>query len=137
MPTSSVSTPTPTTKRSRIVSTKSPGQAMREASLGPQRCPRCLEAPASRSRSRGTHKLLNEVFRTTPPVDLRRTNGEKLKAMDVHPEVAEAFLNNSVYSPRYQTQLVGALEEVKGAGHPRHICQARCFNGKQGRGVFS
>ncbi len=65
----------------------------------------------------GTHKLLNEVFRTTPPVDLRRTNGEKLKAMDVHPEVAEAFLNNSVYSPRYQTQLVGALEEMKGVGN--------------------
>jgi hypothetical protein len=47
----------------------------------------------------GTSRLLNEVFRTTPPVELRRTNGEKLKAMDVHPEVADAFLNNSVYSP--------------------------------------
>src|SRR5262249_33161273 len=42
----------------------------------------------------GTHKLLNEIFRTTPPVDLRRMNGEKLKAMNVHPEVADAFLNN-------------------------------------------
>jgi hypothetical protein len=62
----------------------------------------------------GTHKLLNEVFRTTPPVDLRRTNAEKLKAMDVHPEVADAFLNNSVYSPRYQTLLVHALDEMKG-----------------------
>lgn len=65
----------------------------------------------------GTHKLLNEVFRTTPPVDLRRMNGEKLKAMDVHPEVADAFLNNSVYSPRYQTLLVNALEEMKGVGN--------------------
>ena len=65
----------------------------------------------------GPHKLLNEVFRTTPPVDLRRTNGEKLKAMDVHPEVADAFLNNSVYSPRYQTLLVNALEEMKGVGN--------------------
>jgi hypothetical protein len=65
----------------------------------------------------GTHHLLNEVFRTTPPVDLRRTNGEKLKAMEVHPEVAEAFLNNSLYSPRYQTLLVHSLEEMKGAGN--------------------
>jgi hypothetical protein len=62
----------------------------------------------------GTHKLLNEVFRTTPPVDLRRTNAEKLKAMDVHAEVADAFLNNSVYSPRHQTILVHALDEMKG-----------------------
>jgi hypothetical protein len=65
----------------------------------------------------GTHHLLNEVFRTTPPVDLRRMNGEKLKAMDVHPEVAEAFLNNSLYSPRYQTLLVHALDEMKGVGN--------------------
>jgi hypothetical protein len=62
----------------------------------------------------GTHKLLNDVFRTTPPVDLRRTNAEKLKSMDVHEEVADAFLNNSVYSPRHQTILVNALEEMKG-----------------------
>jgi hypothetical protein len=62
----------------------------------------------------GTHKLLNEVFRTTPPVDLRRMNAEKLKAMDVHAEVADAFLNNSIYSPRHQTILVNALDEMKG-----------------------
>ena len=65
----------------------------------------------------GTHKLLNEVFRTTPPVDLRRMSGEKLKAMDVHPEVADVFLNNTVYSPRYQTLLVYALDEMKGVGN--------------------
>lgn len=65
----------------------------------------------------GTHKLLNEVFRTTPPVDLRRMNAEKLNAMDVHPEVADAFINNSVYSPRYQTLLVHAMEEMKGVGN--------------------
>jgi hypothetical protein len=65
----------------------------------------------------GSHKLLNDVFRTTPPVDLRRMNGEKLKAMDVHPEVADAYLNNSMYSPRYQTLLVNALDEMKGVGN--------------------
>ena len=35
----------------------------------------------------------------------------------MHPEVADAFLNNSVYSPRYQTLLVHALEEMKGVGN--------------------
>jgi hypothetical protein len=65
----------------------------------------------------GTHKLLNEVFRTTPPPELRRMNGEKLKSMDVHPEVADAFLNNSVYSPYYQTLLVNALEQMNGVGN--------------------
>ena len=65
----------------------------------------------------GSHKLLNEVFRTTPPVDLRRMNAEKLKAMDVYPEIADAFLNNSVYSPRNQTLLVNALNEMKGVGN--------------------
>jgi hypothetical protein len=62
----------------------------------------------------GSHRLLNEVFRTTPPADLRRMNGEKLKAMDVHPEIADAFLNNALFSPRQQTLLVNALDEMKG-----------------------
>ena len=65
----------------------------------------------------GSHKLLNDIFRTTPPVDLRRMNGEKLKAMDVHPEVADTFLNNTIYSPRDQTLLVNALDEMKGVGN--------------------
>jgi hypothetical protein len=62
----------------------------------------------------GSHHLLNEVFRTTPPVDLRRMNSDKLKTMDVHPEIADAFLNNSLFSPRQQTLLVNALEQMKG-----------------------
>jgi hypothetical protein len=65
----------------------------------------------------GSHRLLNDVFRTTPPVDLRRMNGEKLKAMNVHQEVADNFLNNAIYSPRYQTLLVNALDEMKGVGN--------------------
>jgi len=65
----------------------------------------------------GTHKLLNDVFRSMPPVDLRRMSGEKLKAIDVHAEIADRFLNNSVYSPREQTLLVNALDEMKGVGN--------------------
>jgi hypothetical protein len=62
----------------------------------------------------GTTRLLNDVFRNTPPSDLRRMNDEKLKAMGVHPEIADAYLNNSLYSPREQTLLVYALEQMKG-----------------------
>jgi hypothetical protein len=65
----------------------------------------------------GSHRLLNEVFRTTPPADLRRMNAEKLKAMDVHPEISDAFINNAFFSPRQQTLLVNALEEMKGVAN--------------------
>jgi hypothetical protein len=64
----------------------------------------------------GTNRLLNDLFRTTAPVDLRRMNGEKLKAMDVNPEIADAYLNNAVFSPREQTLVVHALDEMKGVG---------------------
>ena len=62
----------------------------------------------------GTNRVLNDLFRTTPPVDLRRINGEKLTAMDVHPEIANAYLNNGAFSPRQQTLLVEALDQMKG-----------------------
>ena len=65
----------------------------------------------------GTNRLLNTIFRDTPPVELRRMNGEKLAAMDVHPEIADAFLSNSVFSPRQQTLLVHALDEMKGVAN--------------------
>ena len=61
-----------------------------------------------------TNRLLNDLFRTTPPVDLRRMNGEKLKAMGVNAEIADAYLNNGSFSPREQTLLVYALDEMKG-----------------------
>ena len=62
----------------------------------------------------GSSRVLNEVFRNTPPVELRKMNGEKLNAMGVNPEIADAFLNNTIFSPREQTLLVDALNEMKG-----------------------
>jgi len=64
-----------------------------------------------------TNRFLNDLFRTTAPADLRRINGEKLKAMDVHADIAEAYLNNGVFSPREQTLLVHALDEMPGVGN--------------------
>jgi hypothetical protein len=63
-----------------------------------------------------TNRLLNDLFRTTAPGDLRRMNREKLKAMDVNPEIADAYLNNGA-SPRQQTLLVYALDEMKVVGN--------------------
>ena len=62
----------------------------------------------------GSNKLLNQVFQNTPPIELRKMNTEKLNAMSVHPEVTDAFINNSVFSPREQTLLVHALGEMNG-----------------------
>ncbi|MET0502397.1 MAG: hypothetical protein ABW172_12815, partial [Candidatus Binatia bacterium] len=54
----------------------------------------------------GTNKVLTQIFRNTPPVALRQMNSEKLNAMGVDPQIADAFLNNIIFSPREQTLLV-------------------------------
>ena len=36
----------------------------------------------------GTNKVLNQVFQTTPPVELRQQNLQKLNAMGVNPQVS-------------------------------------------------
>jgi hypothetical protein len=62
----------------------------------------------------GSNKLLNQVFQATPPVELRKMNTEKLLAIGVHPDVADTFINNTVFSPREQTLFVHALGEMNG-----------------------
>jgi hypothetical protein len=62
----------------------------------------------------GTNKLLNQVFQNTPPVELRQQNLQKLNAMGVNPQVADTFLNNTIFSPREQTLFVHALGEMNG-----------------------
>ena len=62
----------------------------------------------------GTNKLLNQVFQNTPPVELRKMNTEKLNAMGVNPEITDAFINNSIFSPREQTLFVHAMGEMNG-----------------------
>jgi hypothetical protein len=60
----------------------------------------------------GTSRLLNDVIATTPPTDLRRLNRQKLAAMGANASIADLYINNTVFSPRQQTLLVGALEEM-------------------------
>ena len=62
----------------------------------------------------GTNKLLNQVFQNMPPVELRQQNLQKLNAMGVNPQVADTFLNNTIFSPREQTLFVHALGEMNG-----------------------
>lgn len=62
----------------------------------------------------GTSRLLNDVLATTPPSDLRQMNRQKLGAMGVDAGVADLFIDNAVFSPRQQTILVAALEEMQG-----------------------
>lgn len=57
--------------------------------------------------------MLNETLRTSPPVDLRRMNGEKLQAMGVHQDIIDLFIDNTVFSPTHQTLLVAALDEMR------------------------
>jgi len=44
-------------------------------------------------------------------------NADKLNAMGVNPEIADAFINNTIFSPREQTLLVNALAEMNGVAN--------------------
>jgi len=60
-----------------------------------------------------TSRLFREIFLTMAPAELRRMNHEKLIKMGVHEDVADLYINNSTYTPREQTLMVGAIDEMK------------------------
>ena len=70
-----------------------------------------------------TTRLTTAIFRNTPPADLRRMNAEKLKAMDVDAHTIDMFISDSVFSPREQTLLVSALDEMKGVADRERFVQ--------------
>jgi len=65
----------------------------------------------------GSNNLLNEVYRTTPPSDLRRMNQDKLAKMGVQSEIADLYVNNTIYTPREQTVLVSSLDQMTGVAN--------------------
>jgi hypothetical protein len=71
----------------------------------------------------GTTRLTTTIFRNTPPADLRRMNAEKLKAMDVDAHTIDMFISDSVFSPREQTLLVSALDEMTGVADRERFVQ--------------
>jgi hypothetical protein len=77
----------------------------------------------------GTTRVTTAIFKNQPPADLRRANTEKLKAMGIDPSTVEMFINESVFSPREQTLLVLALDEMRGvADRERFVQQAALTN---------
>jgi hypothetical protein len=71
----------------------------------------------------GTTRLTTAIFKTTPPQDLRRMNTEKLSAMGIDPHTVETFINDSVFTPREQTILVAALDEMRGVADRERMVQ--------------
>ena len=58
-------------------------------------------------------QLMDKVFRDKAPADLHSMNREKLKGMGVHADIIDLYISNSVFTPREQTLLVAALDEMK------------------------
>jgi len=59
-------------------------------------------------------KTFNEIFRTIPPNELREQNEQKLLAMGANPDIVDLYINNVVFTPREQTLIVLALNEMAG-----------------------
>src|SRR5262245_25937951 len=68
-------------------------------------------------------RLSTAIFKTTPPQDLRRMNTEKLRAMGIDEHTIETFINDSVFTPREQTILVSALDEMMGVADRERFVQ--------------
>jgi len=60
----------------------------------------------------GGTQLLNDVIAKTPPTELRSMNRDKLTAMNVDPQLIDLFIKKAVFTPRDQTLLVAALEDL-------------------------
>jgi hypothetical protein len=83
-----------------------------------------------------TTRLTREIFKTQPPGDLRRINTEKLKAMGIEPSTVEMFINDSVFSPREQTILVSALDEMKGVSDRERFVQLAALTNNADMALF-
>jgi hypothetical protein len=58
-------------------------------------------------------QMLNDTIMSTPPSELKMMNRKKLTAMGIDPKIIEILMDNPKFTPRYQTQLVAALDEMK------------------------
>lgn len=84
----------------------------------------------------GTTRLTREIFKNQPPADLRRANTEKLKAMGIDPSTVEMFINESIFSPREQTILVSALDEMRGVGDRDRFVQLAALTNNADMALF-
>lgn len=68
-------------------------------------------------------RAMNEMLLEYAPEDLRRMNREILENIGVRKEIREAFLEHQWFSPRHETILVQALNEMKGVDDRSLILQ--------------
>jgi hypothetical protein len=68
-----------------------------------------------------TANRMKGVFRDMSATDLRLMNEKKLEGMGVSAEVIDLFISNRFFSPRHQTLLVAALEEMRGTEGRGHL----------------
>ena len=66
---------------------------------------------------------INEMLVKHAPEDLRQINRKILEGIDIERDLREGFLVHSGYSPRHETILVHALDEMKGVRNRSLILQ--------------
>ncbi len=84
----------------------------------------------------GVTKVSTQVFQNTPPSDLRRTNAAKLKAMGIDENTTDMFISDAAFSPREQTLLVSALDEMKGVAERDRLVQLAALTDKDDVAFF-
>jgi len=60
----------------------------------------------------GGSEMMGNVMRDKAPADLRKMNREILGAMGVGTDIGDVFIANGIYTPREQTVLVAALNDM-------------------------
>jgi hypothetical protein len=60
-------------------------------------------------------KSFNNILTTEPPTSIRIINEEKLKQMGINPDVAKAYLDQPIYTPRQNLLLVDSLARLGAA----------------------
>ena len=60
----------------------------------------------------GGTEMMDDVMRDSAPADLRKMNREKLAAMGVSADIIDLYIANGIYTPREQTAIVLALNNM-------------------------
>jgi hypothetical protein len=61
----------------------------------------------------GGAKFLKDVVASASPLTLRGLNRSKLERMNIDPTLIDGFINHTAFTPRDQTYLVAALDQMK------------------------
>ena len=84
----------------------------------------------------GMTRLGTAIFHNTPPQDLRRMNTEKLKSMGIDEHTVDTLISDAVFTPREQTMLVSALDEMSGVAERDRLVQLAALTDKDDVAFF-